>query len=695
MSLLPEIYEQKVYAGWLGKCIGVRFGAPLENWTYRQIRDHLGEVAGYLPTPEGKVFQPDDDTNVPAILLYGIQDDPGPLTAERLGKVLLNALGDQHGSLWWGGYGISTEHTAYLNLKSGLPAPLTGSSALNGKTVAEQIGGQIFSDLWGWLAPGDPPRAAAYAREASSVTHDGEGVYGGMFIAGLVSAAFAEKDPRRLVQAGLDLIPAHSEYARVVNAVLDFYRRQPDDWRACYAFIEQHFGYDRYPGIVHVIPNAALVAMGLLYGKGDFSQAIRITNMGGWDTDCNVGNVGAIMGTAVGLEGIEPGWRDPVNDVIAAASILGTRSLLDLPTLAGATVRLGCALAGEQPAPPRARCHFELPGSTHGFQTWGEQRNILLLRQEQHQGKGALKVVVRLLKKKQDMRLYLETYYPKQRLASDYYASGFSPTIYPGQTLRARLYLPPGSPASILAALYVWDGAAERAEQGRAVQLVPGQWQDLEWRIPPLENACLSQAGITFRNLDAAVWKGEFFLDEFDWGGAPELTLDLAKAKPEYGAIRGWTYLRGAWRPESDGYHGSGAEVSETYTGDVAWGDLSLRVRLAPLLGETHLIQVRVQGALRGYAAGLAPGGRLALYKKEDGVYREVCSTPFAWQAGQPVELELRAAGTKITLQAEGGPAEGGPALEWEDTLDPYQNGQIGLANFPGCHTRYEALHVS
>ena len=61
-----------------------------------------------------------------------------------------------------------------------------------------------------------------------------------------------------------------------------------------------NFGYDRYPGEVHIIPNAGIVVMALLYGEGDFSRTIQIANMGGWDTDCNVGNVGAIMGVAAG-----------------------------------------------------------------------------------------------------------------------------------------------------------------------------------------------------------------------------------------------------------------------------------------------------------------------------------------------------------------------------------------------------------
>jgi ADP-ribosylglycohydrolase len=689
MSTIADSYEQKVYAGWLGKCIGVRFGAPLENWTYQQIQDHLGEVTDYLPMNEGVVFQPDDDTNIPIILLYGVKDYHLQVTPENVGKTLLNYVGDQHGCFWWGGYGVSTEHTAYLNLKSGITPPLSGSIALNGKTIAEQIGGQIFSDLWGWLNPDQPEKAAEHARMASSVTHDGNAVYGGMFVAALVSAAFNEGDPQRLVEIGLGVIPGDSEYARVVRAVLDFYSHKPDDWRACCEYLHQVFGYDRYPGVVHVIPNAGIVVMGLLYGKGDFSRSIQVTNMGGWDTDCNVGNVGAIMGTAVGLKGIEARWREPVNDVLIAASVIGTRNILDLPGIATLTANLGRQIAGQPAAPRQARCHFDLPGSTHGFRYWGEQRNVLALRQVQHEGKGALKVVVRLLKKKQDMRLYVETYYHRKRLNSDYYGAGFSPKIYPGQALRACLYLPQTSLESILAAPYVRDSMADCIYQGESLKLTPGEWNQLEWQIPPLDSACLTEAGITFRNLGADTWKGEFLIGELDWDGRPHYSLDFSKAMPEYGAINQWTFLRGYWRLEESGYHGSGPETSETYTGDIEWKDVGAKARLVPLLGDYHLVQVRVQGALRSYAAGLAPGGRVALYKKEDGKYWEVKSTPLNWTPGQTYEIELRAEGQRLAVAVNGE-----QRFEWVDGQSPYLNGQIGLANFPGCHTRYETIHV-
>ena len=44
---ITENYMEKVYAGWLGKIVGIRLGAPIEGWTYQRIRDVFGEVWSY------------------------------------------------------------------------------------------------------------------------------------------------------------------------------------------------------------------------------------------------------------------------------------------------------------------------------------------------------------------------------------------------------------------------------------------------------------------------------------------------------------------------------------------------------------------------------------------------------------------------------------------------------------------------
>src|SRR5258708_859186 len=119
-DMLSDI-EERVYAGWLGKCIGVRFGAPLENWTYDEIKANLGPLTSYLREDAGKIFKPDDDTAFPMILIRALEEYGLSVTAQQIGDTWLNYLGDQHGTLWWGGYGISTEHTAYLNLVNGIP----------------------------------------------------------------------------------------------------------------------------------------------------------------------------------------------------------------------------------------------------------------------------------------------------------------------------------------------------------------------------------------------------------------------------------------------------------------------------------------------------------------------------------------------------------------------------------------------
>jgi ADP-ribosylglycohydrolase len=686
---LPPDYGERVYAGWLGKCIGVRFGAPIEGWSYEQIREHLGEVRDYFPLPPGTVFKPDDDTSFPMIIIRALEDYGPGVTAEQMGQTCLNYLGDQHGTLWWGGYGVSTEHTAYLNLKGGIPAPLSGSAALNGETAAEQIGGQIFSDVWGLVAPCRPELAAEYAARASSVTHDGNGVYGGMYVAAAVSVAFGEAHPRAIIERALPVIPAESEYARVVRAVLEFHAAHPGDWRACYAFIRENFGYDRYPGIVHIIPNAGVMAMGMLYGEGDFSRTIEITNMAGWDTDCNVGNVGAITGVAVGLEGIPGRWREPVNDVLVASGLIGARNLLDIPACADLFARLGRTVAGASPLPARPRYHFGYPGATQGFLGRGRRGEVLALRQVERDDVSALQATVRNLNKKGEVQLFVRTYYRPDDLSANYYGASFSPKIYPGQRVRARLFLPAEAPDYLRAGLYVWDDNRGERHQATSQPLTPGRWHELEYLIPPLEGACLTEVGLALANIGGEQWTGSLFLDSLHWEGTPNFAYDFRLARPEHGAISQWTYLRGHWRLDGGAYHGSGGDVSESYSGDPSWDDYRLTARLTPLLGDAHNVNLRVQGALRSYAAGLAEGDRVVLYKKAGG-YRPVAEAPFEWALGRSYEIVVVARGSHLEVALDGA-----PLLSWRDEDAPYLRGQIGLSNFAGCRTAYEEVAVS
>ncbi|MCI6594468.1 MAG: ADP-ribosylglycohydrolase family protein [Firmicutes bacterium] len=155
---MKKEYIEKIYAGWLAKVIGVRYGASVESWTYEKIKKFYGILDDY--PQDYKLFAADDDTNGPLFFLRGLEDsghykDEGKdFCAQDVADALLNYAPYEHGFFWWGGYGISTEHTVYLNLRNGIPAPRSGSIEQNGAATAEQIGGQIFIDTWGLVAPG-------------------------------------------------------------------------------------------------------------------------------------------------------------------------------------------------------------------------------------------------------------------------------------------------------------------------------------------------------------------------------------------------------------------------------------------------------------------------------------------------------------------------------------------------------------
>ena len=690
---LPPDYRDRVYAGWLGKCIGVRLGAAVETWTYDEISRHLGEVSNFAPLAAGTIFKPDDDTAYPLVMVRALEDFGPHATAEQMGETLLNYFGDQRGTIWWGGEGMSTEHTAYLNLANGIPAPHSGSIARNGVTVAEQCGGQIFSDLWGLIVPDDPGRAADYAARASSVTHDGEGVLGGRFIAALTSAAFSTADPAALVEIGLGVIPAGSEYARATREVVKLYRAHPGDWRAGYQQVMRDFGNRRYPGPWHVIPNAAVVVMALLYGEGNFARTVRIAASAGWDTDCNAGNAGAITGVAVRLPGIAFHWRAAINDVLVAASLTGARNLWSIPACADLFVALGRRVAGQADGEELPRFHFDYPGSTHGFHastfsTYGSSpeargAEVIDLRQVVP---SALQVTLRGVGKKAEARVAVHTYLRPAALSANYYGASFSPQVYPGQTITARLSVSTDASRGLLAAAFVWDDNNGMVHQSPGTELVPGRWCSLSFQIPRLENALLSQTGIVLRNL-GEMWHGPLLIDSFDWSGPPDFSCDFSKERPEYGAISQWTFLRGSWRLETGAYHGSGASVSESYTGDPAWRDVSLEVDLVPLAGSSHNINVRVQGARRSYAVGLAPDDRVVVYKNARG-YRPVAEAGFAWQLGKRYHLRVETIGPALRATVDGR-----TLIAWTDPDEPYLSGQIGLSNFAG-HTRCERMRV-
>lgn len=662
-----ENYVEKVYSGFIGMNIGIRLGAPVEPtiWTYERIRDTYGDITGYVK--EYKNFAADDDVNGPVYFLRALRDDAKgrELEPQDVARAWLNYAREGVGMFWWGGYGVSTEHTAYLNLKNGISAPQSGSARQNGQVLAEQIGGQIFIDTWGLCWPGNPQKAARYGETAASVSHDGEGLYGARFMCACIAEAFVSNDIEHIVNTGLSQIPQDSTYAAVAHAVMEFYREEPDDFRACHDLLVRDWGYDKYRGVCHIIPNAGVCILALLYGKGDFARTVEIATMCGWDTDCNAGNVGTILGVMCGPEGLPARYRKPINDSVVLSGISGYLNILDLPTYAKEVALLGYRLAGRK-APKElsdsiqdGEIHFdfELPGSTHNmrlsdpFYCFAEHST-----ERVYQGKGALKVLIDRMSRGNQCKLYYKPFYRRDVFSDERYSPVFSPTVYSGQNASMQIYLDqwngwerPG------VAPYVRTMSDKKEHLLGYIQLKQDAWTQISFTVPDTQGDLIDEIGIVIEGYSPAKSKtlGVLYLDEFSITGDSCYSICIAKQQKELGTVTPFAVDHGAWEIQDGKLALMRCQEAFAYAGNYYVKNCSVRTTVEPVNGEDHLLLIRAQGAMRGYALGFSQKGKAAIYKNDFG-FTKLAETDFDWKTGQQYEMTAKACGARIALSVNG-----------------------------------------
>ena len=270
-------FEDKIYAGVLGKILGVYLGRPVEGWSYQKIQDTFDEVKYYVHDKAGvPLIVADDDISGTFGFFRAIEDNnyDRNLSAKAFGDTWLNYIIENRTILWWGGLGRSTEHTAFLNLKNGIDAPDSGSMKVNGKTLSEQIGAQIFIDAIAMACPDDPDLAVDLVRKAASVSHDGIAVQAACHLAALEAMAFTEKNVDVLLDRAAKYVtdPLLTE---IIADVRDICSKEKD-WRKVRAYLDPKYGYGVWPGCCHMVPNHAMVIASILLGGDDFQKSISI-----------------------------------------------------------------------------------------------------------------------------------------------------------------------------------------------------------------------------------------------------------------------------------------------------------------------------------------------------------------------------------------------------------------------------------
>ncbi|WP_419999122.1 ADP-ribosylglycohydrolase family protein [Streptomyces boninensis] len=325
-----EAIGDKVLGGWLGRIAGNMLGKPVEDgdyWSRDRIDHYLRltgalPLSGYIPPPgphehdfklrpewpdctRGNIHGScrDDDVDYAILGLELLERHGFAFTTEQVGELWLEHLPYRQV--------FTAERVAYRNLVDGLAPPET---ATTDNPYQDWIGALIRADIFGWTCPGDPERAAGLARKDARLSHTGDGVYGAMWAAAMVAAAFTASGPGEVVAAGLEVIPGDCELARTIRRTVELHAKGAA-WGETLAETapegERHW--------IHVEPNAAVITAGLLYGEGAFTPTIALTVRGGLDTDSNGATAGSVAGVLCGAAALPPQWTVPLEDTVRSA----------------------------------------------------------------------------------------------------------------------------------------------------------------------------------------------------------------------------------------------------------------------------------------------------------------------------------------------------------------------------------------
>ena len=675
---MVENYLEQVYAGVLGKVIGVYMGRPFEGWKKEKIIAKWGRIDRYVheeqnmsrpcPVCGGTVsieklplVVADDDITGTFTFIRALEDSglyektPG----EFFGETWLNYLIENQTILWWGGMGVSTEHTAYLRLKNGVKAPRSGSIELNGRTVAEQIGAQIFIDAFGLVTPGKPELAAQLAAKAGSVSHDGESVYAAQVVAAMVSAAFVEKKMEKLLDIGLGVIPESCLIAQVHRDVRKW-SSQNKNWEETFKKIDEKYGYHKYGGNCHVIPNHGIMVMAWCYAPDDFHQAQVIINTAGWDTDCNAANVGSVMGLVVGRERINEKYefQKPFADRMVLPTADGSRGVSDCLLEARYIAAIGRKIMGWPAEKPLGSWHdFGISGALHGYAVetanFSGRDNATLCNIADPKDSGN-----RLLQVNFDVDTSrfarISTPINPEPFRGAYNVMAAS-RVYPGNTVTLEFSCGEIFGKST-ARLFVRELSQGQLYYSEPSELIANTGQTATFDIPATQSNQVKDFGLEIVSSQRS--SGTIFVDSTSIGGKAKFTISDPLYKTSREDLRGFVFdadvVRGRTSDDTEDltYVTKNEGRGELSFGTDDWRDYQFKSRIKVHIADRAGIFVRYRGKKRYTALELTEGKlRLILRNYDETVLAE---TPCDYELDVFYGMELRCEGKNISAWFEG-----------------------------------------
>ena len=709
---LDKVFENKVYAGVLGKIIGVYLGRPFEGWYYDRIMEELGPINYYVNDKlDFPIHVTDDDLTgtfrfINALKHFNFDKNISP---KQIGQTWLNYCIENQTVLAWAGKGVLTEESAYMNLKQGIHAPESGSIAQNGKVIAEQIGAQIFIDGWGMVSPGDPEQAVDLAKRAGSVSHDGESVYGAQVVAAMEAMAFIENDIKKIIEESKKFVPTDSTIYKLISDIQDWSSGNLD-WEQARSKIEDKYGYSKFPGNCHIVPNHALIILALLFGDDDFQKSLMIVNTAGWDTDCNSGNVGCILGIKNELEGIQkgPDYITPVNDIIYLPTAYGSETMTDALLESQNIINITRRMNGleSKVIKNNARYNFEMETATQGWmvdKTNDNNLNTSLSNVEfkSDNGTRALQVSFTDLSFGLSSEVFVDSFFPEwftklegyqvQRYFHyDYVAC---PIVYTGQKIKTEIVSRSEKDLRINLFIKYWgDGDKLIKITSEDYNLKANENSVIEWSVPDTFSNPIGQIGISINSDDNI--SGKLLINYLNISGSPKMTFKRPDHIDEFKRgifykeeVYGQLWKR-AWVNDVDKWqyrHNESFKVvrgigrGHIMTGSETWKDYSISAKISIPLASAGGLILRSQGLKRYYSLELTKENKLKINKMEYDL-KTLKEIDFDLEFFKDYELKFKVDGNKLQ-----GFVDNKLLIEVEDKSNPYEEGMIGFLTENGA----------
>ncbi|MBP5924578.1 hypothetical protein F3K32_31025 [Streptomyces sp. LBUM 1483] len=291
----------------LGLAVGDALGAPAENLKPSEIRARWGRIEGYVvDEPTGT-----DDTEYAIFSGLLLARHGSALTVAHVEAAWHQWIADRDEGPFRGA-GFS-ERGTLENLRRGLAAPISAQHR-----HAWSDGLAMRAAPFGVFAAGRPAEAARLVAVDGSVSHDGEGIYGGQAVAAGVAAAMAGAPTIAVVASALAVIPDDSWTARSLRRAVAVAHRGERAVRSAVVI-------GGYPW-TDLAPEAVALAFGAYAAAdGDFTESVLTAVNMGRDADTTAAVAGALAGATRGASSIPSAW----------AAAIGPARGSCLPSMAG------------------------------------------------------------------------------------------------------------------------------------------------------------------------------------------------------------------------------------------------------------------------------------------------------------------------------------------------------------------------